>query len=73
MALSAASPALELPLATVSVGGASIPQPLGSLLYSDNAVRSIRLVLKICCSKSIGLIWNLVYTIQSPLVSKVQK
>lgn len=46
---------------------------LGSLLYSDNAVKSIRFVLKICCSKSIGLIWNLVYTIQSPLVSKVQK
>lgn len=70
MALSAASPALELPLATV---GASIPQPLGSLLYSDNAVKSIRPVLKISCSKSIGLIWNLEYTIQSTLVSKVQK
>lgn len=73
VALSAASPALELPLATVCVWGASIPQPLSILLYSNNAVRSIRFVLKICCSKSIDLIWILVCTIQSPLVSKVQK
>lgn len=46
---------------------------LASLLYSDNALQSIRPVLKICCSKSFGLIWNRVYTIQSPLVSKAQK